>query len=207
MSSLILCWLAAQFIFSMLRRLPAWTGRLVRFYSEKSSTKNNWNLPEISQTGEILTKEQRATEIANKVGIFKDNRPNVPFNWRKNKEIPEWKRQMFSLREKFQGEPWRPKKRLSRTAMEGIRKLKAYDPNIKSGDIAKEFKVSPEAVRRILRSKWMPNEQEEENIQKRWVRRGKSLGAFSQNNKKKQTRTAKRPSFATATRDFSRDIF
>lgn len=158
---------------------------LSRLYSKST---DEWKLPKISESGNVVSKEQEMTEIANKVGILKDDRPDVPVNWRRNKQVPEWKRQMFSLREKFHGEQWRPKKRLSRSAVDGIRKLKQYEPSLRAGDIAKEFKVSPEAIRRILKSKWTPSEEEQDKIKLRWERRGHSLGAFAKKPKKsKQT--------------------
>ena len=39
------------------------------------------------------------------------------------------------------------------------------------------FKVSPEAIRRILKSKWEPNEEEQERRAERWERRGEKIWA------------------------------
>lgn len=96
----------------------------------------------------------------------------VPLGWRKNKFLPEWKRQIYGLREKFGDEKWQPRKKLSREAMDGIRVLKEHSPEMNAGEFAKMFQVSPESIRRILKSSWSPQEYEMEGIAKRWVRRG-----------------------------------
>ena len=59
--------------------------------------------------------------------------------------------------------------------MEGVRLIKRHNPDITSSELAAQFKVSPEAIRRILKSKWVPTEEEEERIQKRWKRRGEKV--------------------------------
>ncbi|KAF8320441.1 hypothetical protein DL93DRAFT_2045601, partial [Clavulina sp. PMI_390] len=52
---------------------------------------------------------------------------------------------------------WNPPKKLSREAMEGLRALHGHDPEtFTTAALATRFKISPEAVRRILRSKWKP---------------------------------------------------
>lgn len=99
----------------------------------------------------------------------------VPHGWRKNKHLPEWKRQMYALREKFGNEKWQPRKKLSREAMEGIRVLKEHSPELNAGDFAKMFKVSPESIRRILKSSWTPSEDELGKIADRWSRRGERV--------------------------------
>jgi hypothetical protein len=146
-----------------------------------SPTKGMWNLPRITTDGlaevpEILDYK----EEGNRVGMLIDDRPNVPPNWRKNKSLQPWQRQMFALREKFYGQTWAPRKKLSRTAMEGIRKLRDLDPTLSTGDLAREFKVSPEAIRRILKSKWQPTNEQHNNINERWRRRGERLRSARQ---------------------------
>lgn len=41
--------------------------------------------------------------------------------------------------------------------------------------LANKFEVSPEAIRRILKSKWRPSAAEEEDRRERWERRGESV--------------------------------
>ncbi|KAJ3522579.1 hypothetical protein NM208_g12797 [Fusarium decemcellulare] len=73
-------------------------------------------------------------------------------------------------------EGWRPKKRLSPDALAGIRALNAQFPDVyTTAALAQKFEVSPEAIRRILKSKWQPTVEEEESRQERWFRRGKNV--------------------------------
>jgi hypothetical protein len=60
--------------------------------------------------------------------------------------------------------------------MAGIRALHAQFPNeYNTETLAEKFAVSPEAIRRILKSKWTPSPEEEIERQERWFRRGKSV--------------------------------
>jgi hypothetical protein len=86
-----------------------------------------------------------------------------------------WQIQKSALQEKFP-EGWQPRKRLSPDALAGIRALHEQFPDEYTTDVlARKFEVSPEAIRRILKSKWSPSAQEEEKRQERWFRRGKDI--------------------------------
>ncbi|EKM58053.1 uncharacterized protein PHACADRAFT_252029 [Phanerochaete carnosa HHB-10118-sp] len=62
-------------------------------------------------------------------------------------------------------EGWSPPRKLSREAMDGLRSLHAHDPEIFSTPLlAEKFKISPEAVRRILRSKWTPSPEQRQKM-------------------------------------------
>ncbi len=64
------------------------------------------------------------------------------------------------LKEQFP-EGWSPPKKLSRQAMDGIRVMHAQHPEVFTTPVlAEKFRVSPEAVRRILKSKWEPTQKE-----------------------------------------------
>jgi hypothetical protein len=92
---------------------------------------------------------------------------------RPNKE--HWQLQKQALKEKFP-DGWRPKKRLSPDALAGIRALNAQFPEVYTTQaLADKFAVSPESIRRILRSKWTPSVAEEEDRNDRWHRRGKQI--------------------------------
>lgn len=87
-----------------------------------------------------------------------------------------WQVQKFALVEKFGSQGWSPRKRLSPDALEGIRALHSQFPaKFTTPVLADQFKVSPEAIRRILRSKWRPNEAEETSRLKRWDKRGELI--------------------------------
>ncbi|PYH78009.1 hypothetical protein BO82DRAFT_249753, partial [Aspergillus uvarum CBS 121591] len=64
------------------------------------------------------------------------------------------------LKEKFK-EGWNPPKKLSPDAIEGIRHLHQVAPEqFTTPVLAEQFKVSPEAIRRILKSKWRASDKE-----------------------------------------------
>ncbi|KAK6955948.1 hypothetical protein Daesc_003595 [Daldinia eschscholtzii] len=86
-----------------------------------------------------------------------------------------WQIQKEALEQKFP-EGWAPRKRLSPDALEGIRALHAQFPEEYTTEVlSAKFMVSPEAIRRILRSKWTPNAEEELDRQERWFKRGKNI--------------------------------
>lgn len=91
---------------------------------------------------------------------------------KKKKKKPEgWQIQKQALEKKFPG-GWNPPKKLSPDALEGIRHLHATAPDrFTTAVLAEEFKVSPEAIRRILKSRWRPSEDEMESRRQRWEKR------------------------------------
>ncbi|KAM0430480.1 hypothetical protein ACHAPT_005827 [Fusarium lateritium] len=102
-------------------------------------------------------------------------RPKGPAPGEPQSKAEMWKAQKAALKEKFP-EGWRPRKRLSPDALAGIRALNAQFPDVyTTAALAQKFEVSPEAIRRILRSKWAPSAEEEESRQERWFRRGKNV--------------------------------
>ncbi|KAI3319213.1 hypothetical protein HD806DRAFT_296360 [Xylariaceae sp. AK1471] len=107
--------------------------------------------------------------------IIKDVKPqpNADELWAAQKE--EWQIQKVALKEKFPG-GWRPRKRLSPDALDGIRALHSQFPEQYTTEVlAENFEVSPEAIRRILKSKWTPSPEEETSRQERWFNRGKNI--------------------------------
>lgn len=51
--------------------------------------------------------------------------------------------------------------------------MRSSQPDVYTTEVlANHFKVSPEAIRRILKSKWQPSEDESEDRRKRWEKRG-----------------------------------
>lgn len=91
-------------------------------------------------------------------------------------EREKWQIDKAALQEKMGGEAWNPRKKLSPDALEGIRTLHAQHPEeFTTPVLAQHFKISPEAVRRILKSKWRPTSDEEEARRERWDRRGEKI--------------------------------
>ena len=87
-----------------------------------------------------------------------------------------WQAQKSALSEKFGPIGWLPRKRLSPDTLEGIRALHAqYPDRCTTPILADQFKVSPEAIRRILKSKWRPKDEEEARRRQRWEKRGENI--------------------------------
>lgn len=95
-------------------------------------------------------------------------------NYRSERE--PWQTQKSALSEKFGSTGWSPRKRLSPDTLDGIRALHAqYPDKFTTPILADQFKVSPEAIRRILKSKWRPKDVEEERRRQRWEKRGENI--------------------------------
>jgi hypothetical protein len=110
---------------------------------------------------------------------FKDSKGTKDYN-SKARTPPEdrpkrenWQIQKSANLNKFGDSTWQPRKRLSPDTLEGIRALHTSDPATYSTEtLSSQFKVSPENIRRILKSKWQPNDDERDEREKRWERRG-----------------------------------
>jgi hypothetical protein len=91
-------------------------------------------------------------------------------------ERPHWAIQKEALKEKLGGEAWNPRKKLSPDTMEGIRHLHKTAPDkFTTPILAEHFKVSSEAIRRILKSRWQPSDEEYEARMERWNKRGERI--------------------------------
>lgn len=95
-------------------------------------------------------------------------------DWVPPKKEP-WQIQKAVMKEKFP-DGWNPRKRLSPDAMTGIRALHQQMPEkYTTAVLAEHFKVSPEGVRRILKSKWQPSADTQVDREMRWFRRGERV--------------------------------
>lgn len=136
-------------------------------------------------------REKTAPALRNKTkGLFKDTsrRPHSDSSptWKADaakldaksvRSPPTWKRepwqvQKSALQQKFADEGWNPRKKLSPDTIEGIRALhEQYAEKYTTAVLSEQFKVSPEAVRRILKSKWRPSEDKMLERRERWAKR------------------------------------
>lgn len=66
---------------------------------------------------------------------------------------------------------WNPTRKLSRQQISDIRQLVEQAPQVTTKQIADHFQVNPESIRRILKSNWVPDEDEIDRIQARAQRR------------------------------------
>jgi hypothetical protein len=102
-----------------------------------------------------------------------NNRTKAPAPAEDKPKRENWQIQKSANLSKFGDSTWQPRKRLSPDTLEGIRSLHASDPALYSTEtLSSQFAVSPENIRRILKSKWRPNDDEREEREKRWERRG-----------------------------------
>ncbi|KAL2008735.1 hypothetical protein VTN00DRAFT_6929 [Thermoascus crustaceus] len=118
----------------------------------------------------IAGESSAATETAGRSA--KDAQKRKSKDAKPSEKKPEgWQIQKAALKEKFK-EGWSPPKKLSPDALELIRHLHSTAPDqFTTPVLAEQFKVSPEAIRRILKSKWRPTEGEMEDRRRRWQRR------------------------------------
>lgn len=94
-----------------------------------------------------------------------ESRPGRVSAWRRPPDTPPTpesaRRHRETMKKKFP-DGWKPPNTISREAMEGLRAFHAHDPDrFTTPVLADKFKISPEAVRRILRSKWKPTPERE----------------------------------------------
>ncbi|WFD20921.1 asparagine--tRNA ligase [Malassezia caprae] len=74
--------------------------------------------------------------------------------------LPAWQIQKIALARKYP-DGWSPMTKLSHEAQEGLRLLHAADPvRFDITVLSRRFRISPESVRRILKSKWRPTQEE-----------------------------------------------
>lgn len=87
----------------------------------------------------------------------------------------QWQIEKAAIKAKYPN-GYQPSKRLSPDAVTGIRALHAQMPGeYHTRKLAEEFQVSPEAISRILRTKWTPSAEEEADRARRWLKRGESV--------------------------------
>ncbi|KAF2464954.1 uncharacterized protein BDR25DRAFT_346479 [Lindgomyces ingoldianus] len=146
-----------------------------RFFSSERGLRDEDHTP-------IAPQQKLDSSAPNRVRKYKQTiadhiePPRAKFEASGSKPRLSWQIQKAALKEKLGGEPWSPRKKLSPDAMEGIRHLNATDPTrFTTPILAEHFKVSPEAVRRILKSKWRPADEEHEERLKRWEKRGERI--------------------------------
>lgn len=91
----------------------------------------------------------------------------------RRKQMEPWMRDKAALQNKFGAKGWAPNKRLSPDSLEGIRALHKSDPETyNTAMLSEHFQITPEAIRRILKSKWKPQPEEIEKRMERWEARG-----------------------------------
>jgi hypothetical protein len=99
-------------------------------------------------------------------------RPQAVADHEPQPQREHWQIQKDALKKKFGEQGWSPRKKLSPDTMEGIRALHEQFPQKYTTPVlAEQFKVSPEAIRRILKSNWRPSTGKMEERRERWAKR------------------------------------
>ncbi|KAI1210301.1 uncharacterized protein F4807DRAFT_59913 [Annulohypoxylon truncatum] len=134
--------------------------------------------PAVHDEPEVDRKPPRESSRLKRLKILKDLKER---RQKQVKRLPRkqqkeyWRIQKEALKKKFP-EGWKPRKRLSPDALDGIRALHAQFPDHFTTEVlADKFMVSVEAIRRILRGNWQPSPEEDEERQRRWFSRGKNI--------------------------------
>jgi hypothetical protein len=105
-----------------------------------------------------LSEEEEFTPPRKPQTRLKDAKRHLPEEWKLHRAV---------LKESFP-DGWSPPKRLSREAMDGLRIFHAQNPDIFTTPVlASKFRISPEAVRRILKSKWEPTRERRQKLAER----------------------------------------
>ena len=123
--------------------------------------REKWRLQGAPIPRSILEDDDAVIDLSEDNEIVNGANPNTPpphLRQPSKKATPaEYKAHRETLRKTFP-EGWSPPRKLSREAMEAVRQLHRIDPKkFNTPMIADKFKISPEAVRRILKSKWEPS--------------------------------------------------
>ncbi|KAG2172270.1 hypothetical protein INT43_004811 [Umbelopsis isabellina] len=149
---------------SLLRTcIPVCSPRLVAVQSMSTIDRRSFQATKTSETElnplDEKTSEKESDQAANDSAPLhtEDIKEDVPQNWRKDKSLPQFVRHKYAMKEKLEGKPWQPRNRVSREVMNEMKRLSEMDPekwNAKT--LAVEFKKSPEAIRRILKSRYIP---------------------------------------------------
>lgn len=141
--------------------------------SKQSAAPNDFVIDEFVDLSAREPVQRKGDSSTSTAGKKKSKANEAAVEKKPTSTLEPWAIQKNALREKFPG-GWQPRKKLSPDAMEGIRGLHEQDPNKYSTEVlAEQFKISPEAIRRILRSKWMMKAEPElvDERRKRWANR------------------------------------
>ncbi|KAL4867722.1 hypothetical protein BDV12DRAFT_170958 [Aspergillus spectabilis] len=140
--------------------------------TNETSAESATNSARSSSSRQLKTKPKSSTEkSATDRDIKKTAKKSKKDDGPEQKKRESWGIQKEALKKKFPG-GWSPTRKLSPDAIEGLRHLHSMAPDqFTTSVLAQEFKVSPEAIRRILKSKWRPSGTVLEDRRKRWERR------------------------------------
>jgi len=139
---------------------------ILRYYSESpfQTATNKWQLEGIPRPKSILEDDDAVIDLSEDSDAVNGANPNTPplhLRHPSGKKTPhEYKKHRETMRKAFP-EGWLPPRKLSREAMDSLRQLHRANPEqFNVAMLSQQFKISPEAVRRILKSRWEPTYEE-----------------------------------------------
>ena len=148
-------------------KTPVKRQTLLSNLSKTNSTKGAKQKQKLGRPDPRSSLAQENNSSSSQDPASKANPPRPP---RAKKE--PWQVQKQALQKKFGSEGWKPRKKLSPDTINGIRALHdQYPDKYPTPVLAEKFKVSPEAIRRILRSRWRPDTTKQVERRERWARR------------------------------------
>jgi len=163
-------------MFSWLRTLSARNCQrlgLARVYSVeiRSTSRQKWGIQGLPRPRSILDDHNLLVDLSEDEDLVNGVRPSTPPRHLRHPPMeptpPEYKAYRETIRKKFP-EGWAPPRKVSREAMEGMRQMHRLEPErFSTAVLAEKFRVSPEAVRRILKSRWEPPREKRLKIAKR----------------------------------------
>ncbi|KAF9010182.1 hypothetical protein BDQ17DRAFT_1299864 [Cyathus striatus] len=149
-------------LFSAPTRLTHVLNTSFRLSSTDAATeaRRKWHLGGVPSPRSILEDDTVNVDLSEDNDLVNGLNPNTPpSHLRRPPDKPtpqEWRAHRQTIKKEFP-DGWSPPHKLSREAMDGLRKLHRFDPQkFTTPVLAEKFRISPEAVRRILKSKWEP---------------------------------------------------
>lgn len=135
-----------------------------RCISTEAFAGNKWGVsrPRTLEDIRASLKSRASAEVETSERKGKARAEPVPEEFLKHRKV---------MKERFP-DGWNPPRKLSREAMDGLRALHAHDPEtFNTPALAEKFRISPEAVRRILKSKWLPKPEQRAKLLEKERRR------------------------------------
>lgn len=126
-----------------------------------TTARDKWRLGGVPRPRSILEDDDAVIDLSEDNEIVNGANPNTPPPHLRrpsgNSTPHAFKAHRETIRKTFP-EGWAPPRKISREAMDAVRQLHRLDPKkFNTPMIADRFRISPEAVRRILKSKWEPS--------------------------------------------------
>lgn len=129
-------------------------------------SEDSTNHLDLSETVSELTEESTETKPNSNDNLKRKLREEQAIYM---KNLPEWAKRDKAVKKRY-GQ-WNPTKKLTRQQIEYLRTTADLMPHLRTIDLASMYNVSPEAIRRILKSKWVPNDDEVDKVIQREEKR------------------------------------